>query len=60
MNYEHSQEGHLLARVLKDDPWIIRLASKAVGGHHHRQVVYIHLGHSHIGRLGKYLEVIKR
>lgn len=60
MNYKHSQEGHLLASVLKDDPWIIGLASKAVGGHHHSQVVYIHLGYSHIRRLGKYLEVMKR
>lgn len=60
MNYEHSQEGHLLACVLKDDPRIVRLASKAVGGHHHSQVVYIHLGHSHVRWLREYLEVMKR
>lgn len=59
MNYEHSQEGHLLACVLKDDPWIVRMASKAVGGHYHSQVVHIHLGHSHIRWLGKHLEVMK-
>lgn len=60
MNYEHSQEGHLLASVLKDDPWIIRLASKAVGGHHHSQIVHIHLGYSHIGWLGKYLQEMQK
>lgn len=60
MNYEHSQEGHLLACVLKDDPRIVRLAPKAVGGHHHSQVVYIHLGHSHVRWLREYLEVMKR
>lgn len=60
MNYEHSQEGHLLASVLKDDPWIIGLASKAVGGHHHSQIVHIHLGYSHIGWLGKYLQVMEK
>lgn len=57
MNYKHSQESHLLASVLKDDPWIVGLASKTVGGHHHCQIVYIHLGYSHIRWLGKYLQM---
>lgn len=53
---EHPQEGHLLAGVLKDDPRIVGLTSKAVGGHHHGQVVHIHLGYSHVGWLSEYLE----
>ena len=56
MDDEHPQEGHLLAGVLKDDPRVIGLTSKAVGGHHHGQVVHVHLGYSHVGWLREYLE----
>lgn len=59
MNNEHPQEGHLLACVLKDDSWVIRLASEAVGGHHHGQVVHIHLGYSNVGWLSKHLQEAK-
>lgn len=57
VNDEHSQEGHLLAGVLEDDPWVVGLASEAVGSHHHGQVVHIHLGNCDIGWLSKYLEI---
>lgn len=57
VNYEHSQEGHLLARVFKDDPWVIRLTSEAVRGHHHGEVIHIHLGYSYVGWLCEHLEV---
>lgn len=56
VNNEHPQEGHLLAGVLKDDPRVVGLAPQAVGGHHHGQVVHIHLGYGHIGWLSKYLK----
>lgn len=59
VNDEHSQEGHLLSRVLEDDPRIVGLAPKAVGGHHHGQVVHIHLGYSHVGWLSEYLEITR-
>lgn len=59
VNDEHSQEGHLLASVLEDDPRIVGLASKTVGGHHHGQIVHIHLGYGHIGWLSEYLEIIR-
>lgn len=52
---EHPNEGHLLAGVLKDHPGVVGLAAQTVGSHDHGQVVHIHLGDSHIGRLGKYL-----
>lgn len=56
VNDEHSQEGHLLARVLKDDARVVRLAAQAVWSHHHGQVVHVHLGYGHIGRLCKHLK----
>lgn len=59
VNDEHTQEGHLLAGVLKDDPRIVRLAAKTVGGHHHGEVVDIHLGYGHIGWLSEYLQIIR-
>lgn len=52
---EHPQEGHLLAGVLKDHPGVVGLAAQTVGSHDHGQVVHIHLGDGHVGRLGKYL-----
>lgn len=50
---EHSDEGHLFSGVLKDDPGVVRLAAQTVRSHHHGQVVDVHLGDSHIGRLSK-------
>lgn len=50
---EYAEEGHLLARVLEDDARVVGLAAQAVGSHHHGQVIYIHLGLTHIHRLGK-------
>lgn len=58
VNDEHSQEGHLLARVLEDDARVVGLASEAVRSHHHGQVVHIHLGDGDVGWLSKYLEII--
>ena len=55
MDDEHPQEGHLLACVLEDDAWIIRLAPKAVRSHHHGQVVDVHLGDGHVGGLSENL-----
>lgn len=58
VNDEHSQEGHLFTCVLEDDPRVVRMASEAVGSHHHGQVVHVHLGYGDVGRLGKYLVMI--
>lgn len=58
VNDEHAQERHLLACVLKDDSWVIRLAAEAVGGHHHGKVIDIHLSNRHISRLSKHLGII--
>ena len=55
---QHPQEGHLLARVLEDDPRVVGLAAEAVGRHHHGQVVHVHLGDRHVGRLSEHLETI--
>lgn len=59
VNNQHSQEGHLLARVLEDDPRVVGLAAEAVGRHHHGQVVHVHLGHGHVGRLSEHLGRIR-
>lgn len=59
VNNEHSQEGHLFARVLEDDPRVVGLTAEAVGGHHHGQVVHVHLGDRHIGGLSKHLGIIR-
>ena len=56
---EHSEKGHLLACVFEDDPWVIRLTAEAVGGHHHSQVVDVHLSDGHVGRLRKHLECVE-
>lgn len=50
------QKGHLLARVLEDDPRVLGLAPQTVGCHHHGQVIHVHLGLAYVGRLGKDLE----
>ena len=60
MHDEHPQEGHLLARVLEDDPRVVRLAAQAVGRHHHGQVVHIHFSYRHVGWLSENLERIRR
>ena len=52
---EHPEEGHLLARVLEYNAWVVRLAPQAVGRHHHGQVVDVHLGDGHVGGLSKHL-----
>lgn len=57
VNDEHSQEGHLFARVLKNNARVVRLAPEAVGGHHHGQVVHIHLGDRYVGWLSKHLRM---
>lgn len=59
MNDEHSQEGHLLPSVLEYDPRIVGLAPKAVGSHHHGQVVHVHLGYGHVGWLSEYLAIVR-
>ena len=55
MDDEHPQEGHLLASVLEDNAWVVRLAPQAVGRHHHGQVVDVHLGDGHVGGLSEHL-----
>lgn len=52
---EHSQKGHLLSCVLKDDAWVIRLAAQAVGCHHHGQVADVHFGDGYVGWLHEHL-----
>lgn len=60
VNYEHSQESHLLARVLEYDARVVGLAPEAVGGHDHSQVVHVHFGNSDVGWLSKHLEESQR
>jgi len=48
VHYQHAKKGHFFARVLKDNARVVRLAAQAVGGHHHGQVIHVHLRSAHI------------
>lgn len=55
MNNEHSQERHLLARVLEYDTRVVRLAPEAIRSHYHSEVVYIHFSDCNVWRLSENL-----
>jgi len=57
---KRTDKAHLLARVFKYDPWIVGLASKAVWGHNHGQVIHVHLRNDNIFRCSKDLEERKK
>lgn len=48
VHYKHAEKRHFFARVLKDNARVVGLAAQAVGGHHHGQVIHIHLCSAHI------------
>lgn len=48
VHYQHAKKGHFLACVLKDNARVVRLTAQAVRGHHHGQVVHVHLRSAHI------------
>lgn len=46
--YQHAEKRHFFACVLKDNARVVGLAAQTVGGHHHGQVIHIHLCSAHI------------
>lgn len=57
---EGADVAHLLAGVLEDDARIVGLAPQAVGRHHHRQVVGVHLRLGRVLRLGEDLSRMEK
>lgn len=49
-------ELHFFSSILEYDPGVFGFAAKAVRGHDHRKIVYVHLCHRNIVRSSKDLQ----